>query len=92
MFVYHHVFEISGNSKLKGGQVPKRGENKNFFPFYVLLSFLFCINTDSKVQTSAALSKTALKVELFSCFYGRPITPGGGGLPYETGGDARRKF
>ena len=55
-------------------QVPKRGEHKNFIPFYVLLSFLVCINTDSKVQTGAILFKTALKVELFSCFDGRPIT------------------
>ena len=53
VFVYYHVFEISGNSK--GGQVPKRGEHKNFIPFYVLLSFLVCINTDSKVQTGAVL-------------------------------------
>ena len=72
VFVYYHVFEISGNSK--GGQVPKRGEHKNFIPFYVLLSFLVCINTDSTVQTGAVLCKTALKVELFSCFDGRPIT------------------
>ena len=63
MFVYYHVFEITGNSK--GGQV---------IPFYVLLSFLVCIKTDSKFQTGAALFKTALKVELFSCFDGRRIT------------------
>ena len=72
VFVYYHVFEISGNSK--GGQVPKRKEHQNFIPFYILLSFLVCINTDSKVQTGATLFKTALKVELFSCFDGRPIT------------------
>ena len=59
VFVHYHVFEISGNSK--GGQVPKRGEHKNFIPFYVLLSFLVCINTDSKVQIGATLFKTALK-------------------------------
>ena len=32
-----------------------------------------CINTDSNVQTVATLFKTALKVELFSCFDGRPV-------------------
>ena len=58
----------------RASQVPKCGEHKNFIPFYVLLSFLVCINTDSKVQTGAILFKTALKVELFSCFDGRPIT------------------
>ena len=72
MFVYYLVFEISGNSN--GGQVRKRKEHKNFIPFHVLLSFLVCVNTDSKVQTGATLFKTALKVELFSCFDERPIT------------------
>ena len=72
MFVDYLVFEISGNSK--GGQVPKRKGHKNFVLFYVLLSFLVCINTDSKVPTGATLFKTALKVELFSCFDKRPIT------------------
>ena len=72
MFVNYQVFEISGNSN--GGQVRKPKEHKNFIPFYVLLSFLVCINTDSKVQAGATLFKTALKVELFSCFDGRPIT------------------
>ena len=72
MLVNYQIFEISGNSN--GGQVRKRKEHKNFIPFYVLLSFLVCINTDSKVQTGATLFKTALKVELFSCFDGRPIT------------------
>ena len=60
--------------KFKGRSSSKRKEHKNFIPFYVLLSFLVCINTDSKVQTGATLFKTALKVELFSCFDGRPIT------------------
>ena len=72
VFVNCQVFEISGNSK--GGQVPKRKGHKNFVLVYVLLSFLVCINTDSKVQTGATLFKTALKVELFSCFDKRPIT------------------
>ena len=72
MFVNYQIFEISGNSN--GGQVRKRKEHKNFIPFHVLLSFLVCINTDSKVQKGATLFKTALKVELFSCFDGRPIT------------------
>ena len=57
-------------------QVPKRGEHKNFIPFYVLLSFLVCINTERKFQTGATLVKTALEVELFSCFDGRLITRG----------------
>ena len=60
--------------KFKRGQVRKRKEHKNFILFHVLLSFLVCVNTDSKVQTGATLFKTALKVELFSCFDGRPIT------------------
>ena len=72
VFVYYHVFEISGNSKC--GQVPKHGKHKNFIPFYVLLSFVVCINAESKFQTGSALFKTAFKVELFSCFDGRPIT------------------
>ena len=73
MFVNCQVFETFGNSK--GGQVPKRKEHKNFISFfYVLLSFLFCINTDSRVQTGATLFKTAHKVELTSCFDGRPLT------------------
>jgi len=63
VFVYYHVFEISGNSK--GGQVPKRGEHENFIPFYVLLSFLVCINTDSKVQTGAVLLKLPSKLSYF---------------------------
>ena len=49
-------------------------KTKNFIPFYVLLSFLVCINTDSIVQTGATLFKTPLKVQLFSCFDGRLIT------------------
>ena len=53
MFVDYLVFEISGNSN--GGQVRKRQEHKSFIPFYVLLSFLVCINTDSKFQTGATL-------------------------------------
>ena len=38
-----------------GGQVRKRKEHKHFIPFYVLLSFLVCINTDNRVQTGATL-------------------------------------
>ena len=72
MFVDYLVFEISGNSN--GVQVRKRQGHKNFIPSYVLLSFLVGINTDSKFQTGATLFETALKVELFSCFDGRPIT------------------
>ena len=72
MFVNYQVFKISVNSN--GSQVRKRKEHKNFIPFYILLSFLVCINTDSKVQTGATLFLTALKGELFSCFDGRPIT------------------
>ena len=53
MFVDYLVFEISGNSN--GGHIRKRKKHKNFIPFYVLLSFLVCINTDSKVQTGATL-------------------------------------
>ena len=58
VFVNCPVFEISGNSK--GGQVAKRKGHNNFILFHVLLSFLVCINTDSKFQTGAALFKTAL--------------------------------
>ena len=47
------IITISGNSN--GGQVQKRKKHKNFIPFYVLLSFLVCINTDSNVQTGATL-------------------------------------
>ena len=73
MFVdLYLVFEIPGNSN--GGRVRTYKEHKNFFPFYVLLSFLVCIIIDSKVQIGATLFKTALKVELFSCFDRRPIT------------------
>ena len=57
--------------------VKKKQTNKNFIPFYVLLSFLVCINTDSNVQTGATLFKTPLKVELFSCFDGRLLTRAG---------------
>ena len=71
VFVNCQVFEISGNSK--GGQVANVKGTKNLF-FFVLLLFLVCINTDSKVQTGATLFKTALKVELFSCFDKGPIT------------------
>ena len=53
VFVDYFVFEISGNSN--GGQVRKRKKNRNFIPFYVLLSFLVYINTDSKVQTGVTL-------------------------------------
>ena len=38
---------------------------KILFFSYILLSFLVCTDTDSKVQTGATLFKTALKVELF---------------------------
>ena len=73
MFVdLYLVFEVPGNSN--AGRVRTRKENKNFIPFYVLLSFLVCIITHSKVQTGATLFKTVLKVELFSCFDRRPIT------------------
>ena len=64
--------KISGNSN--SSHVRKHEEHKHFIPFYVLLSFLVCINTDSKVQTGATLFETTLKVELFSCFDGRLIT------------------
>ena len=60
--------------KFKGRSSSKRKEHQNFIPFYVLLSFLFCINTHSRVQTGATLFKTAHKVELISCFDGRPLT------------------
>ena len=53
VFVNYKVFKISGNSN--GGHVRKRKKNKNFIPFYILLSFLVCINTDSNVQTGATL-------------------------------------
>ena len=53
VFVNYKVFKISVTSH--GGQVRTRKEHKNFIPFYVLLSFLVCINTDSKVQTGATL-------------------------------------
>ena len=53
VFVNYQVFKISGNSN--GGPVRKRKEHKNVTPFYVLISFLVCINTDSKVQTGATL-------------------------------------
>ena len=73
MFVdLYLVFEIPENSN--GGRVRTGKEHKNFITLYVLLSFLVCIITDSKVQTGATLFKTALKVELFSCFDRRPIT------------------
>ena len=54
------VFEISGNSN--SGRVRKRKEHKNCIPSYVLLLFLVCIITVSKVQTGATLFKTALIV------------------------------
>ena len=44
------------------------------FLFSVLLSFLDCIHTDSEVQTGGTLFKITLKVQLFSCFDGKPIT------------------
>ena len=69
VFVYYNVFEIYGNSKGESSSKTWRAQK-----FYSFLSFLVCINTDSKVQTGAILFKTALKVELFSCFDGRPIT------------------
>ena len=46
----------------------------NILFFFALLLFLVCINTHSKVQTGATLFKTALKVELISCFDKGPIT------------------
>ena len=63
MFVYYPVFEISN-----GGQVRKHKERKNVILFYVLLSFLVCINRETKFQTGATLFKPAVEVELFSCF------------------------
>ena len=72
MFVDYLVFEISGNSN--SAHIQKREKHKNFIPFYVLLSFLVCINIDSNVQTGATLFYTALKVALFLCFDGRLIT------------------
>ena len=54
MFVNYQVSSVSsGNSN--GGQVGKRKEDKTFISFYVLLSFLVCINTSDKVQTGATL-------------------------------------
>ena len=47
------------------------------FLFCVLLSFLDCIHTDSEIQTGATRFKITLKVELFSCFDGKPITRAG---------------
>ena len=41
---------------------------------FVLLSFLDCIHTDCEVQTGTTLFKIALKVELLSCFDGKPKT------------------
>ena len=37
--------------KFKGRSSSKRKEHQNFIPFYVLLSFLVCINTDSRCHT-----------------------------------------
>ena len=75
VFVNYQVYEISGNSN--GGLFWKRGEHKNVIPFCVLLSFLDCIHTDSEVQTGATLFKITLKVELLSCFDGKPKTRAG---------------
>ena len=70
-FVNYQVYEMSGNSN--GGPFWKRGEHKNVIPVCVLLSFLDCIHTDSEVQTGATLFEITLKIELFSCFDGKPI-------------------
>ena len=75
MFVNYQVYEISGNSN--GGLFCKRGEHKNVIPFCVLLLFLDCIHIDSEVQTGATLFKITLKVELLSCFDGKPKTRAG---------------
>ena len=75
MLVNYQVYEISGNSN--GGLFCKRGEHKNVIPFCVLLSFLDCIHTDSEVQRGATLFKITLKVELLSCFDGKPKTRAG---------------
>ena len=75
VFVNYLVYEISGNSN--GGLFWKRGEHKNVIPCWVLLSFLDCIHTDSEVQTGATLFKITLKVELLSCFDGKPKTRAG---------------
>ena len=63
MFVDYLVFEISGNSN--GAHIRKREKHKNFIPFYVLLSFLVCIKTDSKVQTGVILFKLPSKFSYF---------------------------
>ena len=55
-------------------RTPALSMKYSLFPFHVLLSFPVCINTESKAQTGATFFKTALKVELFSCFDGWPIT------------------
>ena len=69
---------IIRSSKFLEIQMAVKFENpkstKILFFFYVLSSFLVYSNTDSKVQTGATRFKTALKVELFSCFDGGPIT------------------
>ena len=75
VFINYQVYEISGNSN--GGLFWKRGEHKNVIPCWVLLSFLDCIHTDSEVQTGATLFKIILKVELLSCFDGKPKTRAG---------------
>ena len=49
MFLDYLVFEISVNSN--GAHIGKREKHKTFVPFYVLLSFVVSINTDSNVQT-----------------------------------------
>ena len=75
VFVNYLVYKISGNSN--GGLFWKRGEHKNVIPCWVLLSFLDCIHTVSEVQTGATLFKITLKVELLSCFDGKPKTRAG---------------
>ena len=46
---------IKSVQSVHGGQVRKRKEDKTLISFYVLLSFLVCINTSDKVQTGATL-------------------------------------
>ena len=70
MFVNYQVYEMSEHSN---GNV----ESTNALFLFVLLSFLDCIHTDCEVQTGATLFKIALKVELLSCFDGKPKTRAG---------------
>ena len=66
-FVNYHVFDIL---VVKFENV----KSTTILFLSVSLSFLVCINTNSKVQTIVTLFKIVLNVELFSCFDRRPIT------------------